>query len=188
MTAQASNRIRTPQSVDWPKLARRIAREFGKRANDHDQTGSFVSDNFRDLKDAKFFSAAIPLELGGGGAVSTHTVAIADAGVRNLLGHFGLIDDKPVTRRSLGLPPTRMMHMPGPDCFLICDDRGIFEILVDLEAAVTAGEPIGRIHFPERPDREPVIYRAGIAGTLIGRTHKTLMEPGDFLALIAQDM
>jgi N-alpha-acetyl-L-2,4-diaminobutyrate deacetylase len=130
----------------------------------------------------------VSTELGGGGAVSTHTVAIADAGVRNLLGHFGLIDDKPVTRRSLGLPPTRMMHMPGPDCFLICDDRGIFEILVDLEAAVTAGEPIGRIHFPERPDREPVIYRAGIAGTLIGRTHKTLMEPGDFLALIAQDM
>lgn len=68
MTAHASNRIQAPQSVDWPKLARRIAREFGKRANDHDQSGSFVSDNFQDLRNEKFFSAAIPVELGGGGA------------------------------------------------------------------------------------------------------------------------
>jgi N-alpha-acetyl-L-2,4-diaminobutyrate deacetylase len=130
----------------------------------------------------------VSTELGGGGTVSTHTVAVADAGVRNLLAHFGLVDEKPVTRESLGLPPTRMMHMPNPGCFLICDDRGIFEILVDLDAEVGEGEPIGRIHFPERPEREPVVYRAGISGTLIGRTHKTLMEPGDFLALIAQDM
>ncbi len=50
------------------------------------------------------------------------------------------------------------------------------------------GEPIGQVHFPERPQREPVIYRAGASGTVIGRTHKTLMEPGDFLALIARDM
>lgn len=81
-----------------------------------------------------------------------------------------------------------MMHMPDPGCFLICDDRGIFEILVDLVAQVAEGDPVGRIHFPERPEREPVAYSAGMSGTVIGRTHKALMEPGDFLALIARDM
>ena len=130
----------------------------------------------------------VSTELGGGGSVSTHTVAIADAGVRNLLAHFGLVDGRPATRDSLGLPPTRMMHMPDPGCFLICDDRGIFEIMVDLDQQVAEGEPIGRVHFPERPVREPITYRAGTSGTVIGRTHKTLMEPGDFLALIARDM
>lgn len=132
--------------------------------------------------------AFVSTELGGGGTATTQTVAIAEAGVRNLLAHFGLLDGKLVTRESLGLPPTRMMHMPDPGCFLICDDRGIFEILVDLEAQVAEGEPIGQIHFPECPEREPAVYRAGRSGTVIGRTHKTLMEPGDFLALIAQEM
>jgi N-alpha-acetyl-L-2,4-diaminobutyrate deacetylase len=92
----------------------------------------------------------VSTELGGGGTASTHTVAIADAGVRNLLAHF--------------------------------------EILVDLETQVTEGDPVGRIHFPERPEREPVVYCAGTSGTVIGRTHKALMEQGDFLALIARDM
>jgi N-alpha-acetyl-L-2,4-diaminobutyrate deacetylase len=132
--------------------------------------------------------AFVSTELGGGGTASTHTVAIADAGVRNLLVHFGLVDGKLVARESLGLPPARMMHMPDPGCFLICDDRGIFEILVDLGAHVAEGDPVGRVHFPERPEREPVVYRAGTSGTVIGRTHKALMEPGDFLALIARDM
>ena len=130
----------------------------------------------------------VSTELGGGGTAITQTVAIAEAGVRNLLAHFGLLDGKPVRRESLGLPPTRMMHMPHAGCFLICDDRGLFEILVDLEARVAEGEPIGQIHFPERPEREPAVYRAGSAGTVIGRSHKTLMEPGDFMALIAQDI
>jgi N-alpha-acetyl-L-2,4-diaminobutyrate deacetylase len=61
----------------------------------------------------------VSTELGGGGTASTHTVAIADAGVRNLLAHFGLVDEKPATRESLGLPPTRMMHMPEPGSFVI---------------------------------------------------------------------
>ena len=53
---------------------------------------------------------------------------------------------------------------------------------------VRKGDPVGQIHFPERPEREPVIYRAGTSGTLIGRTHKVLVGPGDFLALIAHDL
>ena len=130
----------------------------------------------------------VSTELGGGGTTTPHTVAIADAGVRNLLIHFGLSDGKPASRESLGLPATRLMHMPDPGCFLICNDRGIFELLVDLDQEVAEGEPIGRIHFPEQPQREPVVYQAGTSGTLIGRTHKSLMEPGDFLALIAKDM
>ena len=45
-----------------------LALSFGKRAAGHDRAGSFVADNFADLKREKFFSASIPVELGGGGA------------------------------------------------------------------------------------------------------------------------
>ena len=127
-------------------------------------------------------------ELGGGGTTTTETVAIAETGVRNLLAHFGLIDEEPVTREARGLPPTRRMHMPEPGCFLIAEDAGLYEALVDLDAPVEEGQPVGQIHFPERPERAPAVYRAGTSGSLIGRTHKVLVEPGTFLALIAHDM
>ncbi len=45
-----------------------------------------------------------------------------------------------------------------------------------------------KVHFPEKPERAPVVYRVVRAGTLIGRAHKALVGPGDFLALIATDM
>jgi acyl-CoA dehydrogenase len=53
---------------NWVADARELALSFGKRAAEHDRDGSFVADNFADLKRKKFFSAGIPAELGGGGA------------------------------------------------------------------------------------------------------------------------
>ena len=126
-------------------------------------------------------------ELGGGGTTTTATVAIAETAVRNLLAHLGVIDEKPVSRAARGLPPSREMHMPDPGCYLIADDAGLYEALVDLDAEIRQGDPVGQVHFPERPEQEPAVYRAGTSGTVIGRTHKVLVGPGDFLALIAHD-
>ena len=126
-------------------------------------------------------------ELGGGGTTTTETVTIAETAIRNLLAHLGVIDETPVSRSARGLPPSREMHMPDPGCYLISDDAGLYEALVDLEAEVREGDPVGQIHFPERPERAPVVYRAGTSGTVIGRSHKVLVGPGDFLALIAHD-
>ncbi len=127
-------------------------------------------------------------ELGGGGTATTETVAIAETGVRNLLAHFGILDEKPLTREERGLPPTRVMHMPEPGCYLIADDSGLYEPLVDLNGTVVRGDPLGRIHFPERPEREPVVRLAGTSGILIGRAHKVLVGPGDFLGLTAHEV
>jgi len=124
-------------------------------------------------------------ELGGGGTTTTETVAIAEMTIRNLLAHLGVIDEAPMSRAAGGLPPSREMHMPDPGCYLIADDAGLYEALVDLDAEVGEGDPVGQVHFPERPERTPVVYRAGTSGTLIGRSHKVLVGPGDFLALIA---
>jgi N-alpha-acetyl-L-2,4-diaminobutyrate deacetylase len=130
----------------------------------------------------------IGCELGGGGTTTTNTVSIAETGVRNLLAHFGIIDERPQSLEDRGLPPTRMMHMPDSDCYIISDDAGIYEVLIDLDAPVGPGDAVGQVHFAEKPERPPVVYRAAREGTLIGRTHKALVEPGDFLALIATTM
>ncbi len=127
-------------------------------------------------------------ELGGGGTTTPETVAIAETGVSNLLKHFRVIEGEPETRASRGLPPSRLMHTPDPECYVISDDAGVYEALAGLGDAVEPGDAVGQVHFIERPERPPAVYRAERAGTLIGRSHQCLVKPGDFLALIGFDL
>jgi N2-acetyl-L-2,4-diaminobutanoate deacetylase len=120
-------------------------------------------------------------ELGGGGTATAATVAIAERGIRNLLRHFGLIEG------SAEPAATRLMHSPDASWFVIADDRGIFEILVDLGGEVAAGQPIGQIHDVERPRQAPAVCHAAQSGVLIGRHAPGLIKPGDCLAVIATD-
>jgi N-alpha-acetyl-L-2,4-diaminobutyrate deacetylase len=120
-------------------------------------------------------------ELGGGGTATAATVAIAERGIRNLLRHFGLVEG------SAEPAPTRLMHSPDPSWFVIADDRGILEILVDLGGEVAAGQPIGQIHDVERPRQPPVVYHSTQTGILIGRHAPGLIKPGDCLAVVATD-
>ncbi len=120
-------------------------------------------------------------ELGGGGTATAATVRIAERGIRNLLVHFGMLDEQ-------ALPlPTRLMHSPDASWFVIAEDRGILEMLVDLEGEVAAGQPLAQIHDVERPQQPPAVYRAGQSGLLIGRHAPGLIKPGDCLAVIATD-
>jgi alkylation response protein AidB-like acyl-CoA dehydrogenase len=57
----------TLSTTNWIELSHKLGETFAERAFKHDLEGSFVSKNYQDLKDHKFFSAAIPKELGGGG-------------------------------------------------------------------------------------------------------------------------
>ncbi len=53
---------------DWIAVARQLAKEFGERASAYDEEGSFVQENYADMRDYRLFSVGIPQELGGGGA------------------------------------------------------------------------------------------------------------------------
>jgi len=120
-------------------------------------------------------------ELGGGGTATAATVAIAERGIQNLLRHLGLVEG------AVEPAPTRLMHSPDASWFVIADDRGIFEILVDLGGEIAAGQPIAQIHDVERPREAPAVYHAAQAGVLIGRHAPGLIKPGDCLAVIATD-
>jgi alkylation response protein AidB-like acyl-CoA dehydrogenase len=52
----------------WVEVAHSLGEEFAGRAEAHDESDTFVSDNYAALKERRVFSAAIPEELGGGGA------------------------------------------------------------------------------------------------------------------------
>ena len=56
------------KALDWTAAVGEIGPRFAERAARHDEDDSFVASNFADLAELRFFSAAVPTELGGGGA------------------------------------------------------------------------------------------------------------------------
>ena len=121
-------------------------------------------------------------ELDGGGTASAATIAIAERGVRNLLQHLGMRAGAPEPAA------TRLMHSPDPSYFVVAEDLGLFEIMVDPGAEVSPGQPIARIHDVESPARTPATYPAERSGLLIGRRWPgSPTRPGDCLAVIATE-
>jgi N-alpha-acetyl-L-2,4-diaminobutyrate deacetylase len=139
-----------------------------------------------DTEVEKMGKILVTTELGGGGTTSTATIATADRGIRNLLRHLGLMDGALETRASLGLKPTRMM-VAKENAYVVTDDSGLLELLVDLNDPVSAGQPIARIYNLEKPGAPPTVYQARTDGFLIGRSHAALVTAGDFVAMIAKD-
>jgi len=54
--------------TDWVAVAKELVPIFASRAAGHDADDTFVADNYADLRRRRVFSAAVPTELGGGGA------------------------------------------------------------------------------------------------------------------------
>jgi alkylation response protein AidB-like acyl-CoA dehydrogenase len=76
----------TEQSAgDFIARARKLAPAFAERAAAHDLEGSFVAENYDDLKRERMLSAGVPAELGGGGATHEELCEI----LRELGSHCG---------------------------------------------------------------------------------------------------
>ncbi len=121
-------------------------------------------------------------ELGGAGSATPGTVALAERGLMNMLRHFGLMEGEPEAS------PTRFMHSPDASHFVIADDSGVLEMLVELGTEVEEGQPVAQIHDVQKPGHDPVTYQAERTGLLIGRHWPGLIKPGDCLAVIATDL
>ena len=68
MTTSTISSNNSKVNQDWEAVARELGPAFASRAAQHDIEGSFVAENFEMLRQTKLFSAAVPAELGGGGA------------------------------------------------------------------------------------------------------------------------
>lgn len=85
MNAVMKLHLPEPSTADWHELTRTLGRRFGERAAEADRDDRFVAENYAELKAYGFFSAGVPVELGGGG------VSHADLGamLRELARHCG---------------------------------------------------------------------------------------------------
>ena len=128
----------------------------------------------------------ITTEMGGGEAIPAEVHRQTQNGLRNVLVHLGVLAGKEQTRKSLGKPPAIVVQALKREDYLLSPESGVFEVLVDLGAKVQRGQPLGLIHFIERPDRAPETITAQSDGYLITMRAPCLTQQGDCVAVIAQ--
>ena len=129
----------------------------------------------------------VSTELGGGGHVTAAIHRLAASGLQNVLRRFGAIEGEPVTRAGLGLPEQVLLMATELDNYLLAPESGLFETLVDLGQRVSVGEPVGRIHFLERPDREPEQIVSKTEGIVCVVRAIATTEQGDNVVVVARE-
>lgn len=126
----------------------------------------------------------VTTEMGGGEIVLPSVHRLTQSGLRNVLVHFGVLKGEKVPRAK----PARWVQALDREDYRFAPESGIYEQLVDVGADVATGQPIGLIHFLERPEREPVVVTVNAAGVLIAARGPSLVVQGDCVACIAHDV
>jgi hypothetical protein len=99
-----------------------------------------------------------------------------------VLRHVGALDGEVVRRET----PATILDGRDPANYVIAEEDGIFEGLLEPGAAVTAGDPVGRLWFPDRLDREPTVLRAPLDGVLAVIRAIPVTEAGDSVFVLGQ--
>jgi predicted deacylase len=126
----------------------------------------------------------VSTELGGGGHVTAAIHRLARSGLENVLRHFGVLAGD--TRPRQGEP--RILMATELDDYLLAPESGLFETLVDLGEPVEAGQPVGRIHFLERPERPPDTIVAARPGVVCVVRAIPVTAQGDNVVVIGREV
>jgi predicted deacylase len=121
----------------------------------------------------------IPTELGGGGRVPAPVHRLAWSGLSNVLRHVGVVEGDVETRASLGLSPAVILDGRNPDTIVLAPEDGLFEALLEPGERVSAGEPVGRLWFVDRPNRPPEPILAPLDGVVAVTKAIPVTEQGD---------
>ncbi|TKT69604.1 succinylglutamate desuccinylase/aspartoacylase family protein [Aquamicrobium sp. LC103] len=121
-------------------------------------------------------------EMGGGGTVGIEALKICRNGIRNVLGHFGVIE-RPVAHAVR--EERTILEIPGEKGYVFASGDGIFEPFHANGEKVSAGQPAGRIHFPDDPARTPSELTYQQDGILYGRRQPGRVRPGNCCLVVA---
>jgi len=126
----------------------------------------------------------VSTELGGGGHVTAAIHRLARSGLENVLRTFEVLVGAPQPRRT----DARIMMATELDDYVLAPESGLFEAVVDLGDAVQVGQPVGRMHFLERPDREPTEILADTTGTVCVVRAIATTQQGDNVVVIGREV
>jgi N2-acetyl-L-2,4-diaminobutanoate deacetylase len=124
----------------------------------------------------------ITTELGGGGRVPAPVHELAWNGLTNVLRHVGALDGEVVRRET----PAVILDGRDQRNYVILEEDGIFEGLLEPGTEVRAGDPVARLWFPDRIDREPTLLAAPIDGVLACIRSIPAAEAGDAAFTLGQ--
>jgi len=125
----------------------------------------------------------VSTELGGGGHVTAATHRVAQSGLANVLRHVGVLRGEVTTRDVPGV----IGRATDVENYLLAPESGLWETFVDLGERVAEGQPVGQIHFLERPDREPAVVHARNDGIVFVVRAIATTDQGDNVAVIARE-
>jgi N-alpha-acetyl-L-2,4-diaminobutyrate deacetylase len=128
----------------------------------------------------------ITTELGGGGRVPASVHQLAWSGLTNVLRHLSVLQGEVQTRTSLGLPPAVIIDGRDPTNYVNTDEPGFWEAMLEPGDTVAEGDPVGRLWFPEKPERGPRIFTAPRDGILVVMRAMTPTLAGDSVFVTGQ--
>jgi N-alpha-acetyl-L-2,4-diaminobutyrate deacetylase len=126
----------------------------------------------------------VSTELGGGGHVTAATHRIAQGGLANVLRHVGVLPGEVVRRET----PARIVDATAVENYLLAPESGLWETFVDLGDRVEPGQPVGQVHFLERPDREPAVVTALTGGVVMVVRAIATTAQGDNVVVVGKEI
>ena len=99
----------------------------------------------------------------------------------NVLRWSGVLEGEVVRRDDAVILDGR-----DPRNYLLAPESGLFESLVDAGDEVSAGQPVGLIHFIERPDRAPEVVESPLDGVCACIRAISQTSQGDNVIVIGQ--
>jgi N-alpha-acetyl-L-2,4-diaminobutyrate deacetylase len=126
----------------------------------------------------------VSTELGGGGHVTAATHRISQRGLANVLRHVGVLSGEATRRETPGV----IGRATDVENYLLAPESGLWESLADLGERVSEGQPIGQIHFLERPEREPAVVHAQNDGMVFSLRAIATTDQGDNVAVVAREV
>jgi predicted deacylase len=129
----------------------------------------------------------VSTELGSGGHVTSEIHRISQDGLENVLRRFGVIEGDPVTRADLGKSEQTLLMATDRDNYVLAPESGLFETFVELGQRVSVGEPVGQMHFLERPDRAPEVIASLTDGIVCCVRGIGTTDQGDNVVVVARE-
>jgi len=128
----------------------------------------------------------VTTELGGGGRVPAAVHRLAWSGLGNVLRQLGVLAGEVETRASLGLPDAVILDGRDPRNYVIAEQDGLFEGLLEPGEQVAAGDTVGRLWFPDAPGAPPQLLRAPLDGVVACVRAIPVCEAGDSVFVTGQ--
>ncbi|MBV9221799.1 MAG: succinylglutamate desuccinylase/aspartoacylase family protein, partial [Methylobacteriaceae bacterium] len=132
----------------------------------------------------------IGTELAGGASVSVEALALAEAGVWNLLKHFGVCVAEPPAPKRASRPAQqmRLTEITGPEAYLYATGNAVFEPNFSLGEAVSAGQTAGWQHYLDEITRDPLPLSFRKDGIVAGCRAPGRVAAGDLVAVVVSDI